>query len=84
MDFKKSAFWLTCLLVLFTSCVTDSYLLRMSMGHTGCDQSEMQLSEKDMSFSGMAGVASWKIVCKGNTYYCSSTGQTANCKQAAK
>ena len=84
MDFKKSAFWLTCLLALLSSCLSDAYLLRMSMGHTGCDQSEMQISDKDMSSSAFREVVSWKVVCKGNTYYCSSSAQVANCKQAAK
>jgi hypothetical protein len=55
-----------------TGCVTPEALKDISVGSTGCHQSEMEVKDQQTTDHGFSGdVTTWTIECRGKTFLCS-------------
>lgn len=60
-----------------TACATTDILKDASVGHTGCTQDEMTISNVD----GDLGRAQWVVECRGRVFLCSQFGHDLGCHE---
>ncbi|HEX8951683.1 MAG TPA: hypothetical protein VF945_07540 [Polyangia bacterium] len=58
-------------------CATTDILKDASVGHTGCTQDEMVVSDVDRDL----GRAQWVVQCRGHLFLCSQLGHDIACHE---
>jgi hypothetical protein len=68
--------------LLVSGCVTTDIFKDISVGHTGCIQSEMEISGVTEGASGFG--STWVVTCQGRRFLCGGFGRDVSCHERLK